>query len=176
MFPVADMFNHDSTARTGFRFHKNRFELVAGRSVKRGREVVISYGAEPSEVLLQNYGFVPERNIANYVGVYEREIWMGLKQVLDQEESLPLRIDLLSGGHSQTSASYSQPGADNRGAFFLCGKGLAPTPLNLFFHSNFVRKRLFLALLFLALFPPIEYYRAQFKPLCGLQLSHRDPE
>jgi len=41
MFPVADMFNHDSLAQTSFRFHRGRYEVTAGRAAARGKEVVI---------------------------------------------------------------------------------------------------------------------------------------
>jgi hypothetical protein len=67
----------------------------AGRKTVRGREVVISYGTVASDVLLANYGFVPADNVHNHVCVFERELWLMLKLLHDEDESLPLRTELL---------------------------------------------------------------------------------
>jgi hypothetical protein len=50
MFPVADMFNHESRARTSFTFHRDRFLLAAGSGAAKGQQVVISYGPLSSQV------------------------------------------------------------------------------------------------------------------------------
>ena len=131
MFPVADMFNHDSGVQTGFRFENGRYEITACRAAK-GEQLLISYGPEPNEVLLQNYGFVPTHNVHDQVGVFERELWLVVKELHDEEESVEPRVRVLTAlinGFKQAASPDSDAGAASvtaplralRGVSFVTG-------------------------------------------------------
>ena len=63
MFPLADMLNH-RFGGTSFRLNPahNAFEVTSFRSIARGAEVTISYGAVDNDELLHTYGFVDRDN------------------------------------------------------------------------------------------------------------------
>ncbi|KAG2447185.1 hypothetical protein HYH02_007928 [Chlamydomonas schloesseri] len=58
--PFIDMFNHDSRSQSECVFApwKNQFRVVAGGAVRRGGQLLISYGSQSNDALLQRYGFV----------------------------------------------------------------------------------------------------------------------
>ncbi|GIL49295.1 hypothetical protein Vafri_5681 [Volvox africanus] len=58
--PFIDMFNHDSRAKSECVFIPGRdeFRVAAGEPLQRGQQVLISYGNQSNDALLQRYGFV----------------------------------------------------------------------------------------------------------------------
>ena len=63
MCPLVDLVNHSGGVASdlAYEYFLNSFSLAAG-ATRAGRQVLVSYGAQSNDELLQWYGFVEEGN------------------------------------------------------------------------------------------------------------------
>ncbi|GIL73801.1 hypothetical protein Vretifemale_3914 [Volvox reticuliferus] len=130
--PFIDMFNHDSRAKSECVFNpgRNEFRVAAGEPLQRAQQVLISYGNQSNDALLQRYGFVQlDGNLHDRYVV--QDMLRLLERALDRYMAVPaqevreaaLALDLPTGSLDQASTErrcsgtvWDGGGVGNKGA------------------------------------------------------------
>jgi len=59
---VVDMINHSPNANSGYYITNGIFTVVATRNIRKGQEILNSYGAKDNKAFVMTYGFLDENN------------------------------------------------------------------------------------------------------------------
>ncbi|GIL73800.1 hypothetical protein Vretifemale_3914 [Volvox reticuliferus] len=116
--PFIDMFNHDSRAKSECVFNpgRNEFRVAAGEPLQRAQQVLISYGNQSNDALLQRYGFVQlDGNLHDRYVV--QDMLRLLERALDRYMAVPaqevreaaLALDLPTGSLDQVILTAAGP-------------------------------------------------------------------